>query len=224
MKYTQLHYKAHLWTALTVIFTALTFASSASAAKEFQGRVQMTMQQGKEKQKVEYFIKSEKMRLVPEMAAAQGGVMIMNMKKKEMYMIMPAQKMYMVMPIPDLSDQKTEQAAPEPQDETREILGYKAQKYLLTQGPSEYEIWATKELGKLGALQMPGQKPGTPEPAWAKEDFFPLEIIERRNGQVATQIQVTEVEAQELPDSLFEPPADFRRMAMPTMPNMPSMR
>ncbi len=215
MKITQLKTAA-------AFLSALLFALTASAApEEFQGRVKMSLKQGDQSQNIEYFIKGERMRIDPKEMSAAGGSMIMDMKNKQIFVLMPAQKMYMTMPIPNLGDTSENSPKPEPQNETREILGYKARKYTMQHNGADYEMWATEELGRLGALQLPGQKPGAADAPWAKGEFFPLQIIESRNGQRTLEIRVEEIEKQELPDSLFQPPADFQAMQAPAMPGMP---
>jgi hypothetical protein len=202
----------------TVTLLAVTLTSTLFAADPFEGRVRMEIRQGTATQKLEYHVKGEKMRVTPEGMPGQGS-MILDMEKKEMLMLMPAQKMYMAMPVPDMKAEGEEtKDRPQAQKETREILGYKARKYLLRQGQAEYEIWATEELGKLGGLQIPGQRPGATGGAGAalgEEEFFPLIIKERRGGEVTTHIEVVEVEKLRLPDSLFDVPSDFRRMESP---------
>jgi hypothetical protein len=143
----------------------------------------------------------------------------MNMKEKELLMLMPEQKMYMSMPVPEISPgEEADQKKPEPTGETRTILGHTARRYVLEEDQSEYEIWATDELGTFAGLHLPDDEgPGAAqrEGALGDEDFFPLLIIERRAGEEQTRVEVTEVERKTLPDSLFEPPADYRGMEMP---------
>lgn len=134
-----------------------------------------------------------------------------------MFMLVPAQKMYMTMPLPDIKE-SGEDKKPEPTGETKKILGYKAEKYIIKDGGSEYEVWATDELGTFGGLHLPGANPGGASPterALAGQKFFPLLIVERKGGREGSRVEVTEVERKKLAESLFEPPSDFRGMEMP---------
>lgn len=202
------------------LFVSVLAPLTSQAADDFEGRVRMKVSQGEAEQSIDYFVKGERMRVESGVGAGAGGTMILDMNTGEVFMLLPEQKMYTVMPVPELDTAKSEgrRRRPEPQAETRSILGHEARKYLLHDGTSEYEIWATKELGKLGGLRLPnkqGPAAGGPAAAFSDEDFFPLLIIERRNGEVVSRVEVQQVEKESLPDSLFEPPADFEPMKLP---------
>lgn len=194
-------------------------AGTALAQETFQGRVAMKISSGSGQQSLDYYVKGDQMRVVPKDPRAQGGIMIMDMAEKKIFTLLPAQKMYMEMPLPELQTSASEDKKPEPTGETRSILGHTAQQYRFEQGGAEYEIWATDELGAFGGLHLPGgNQPGTPSPAnqaLANEKFFPLLIIERRNGEETNRVEVTKVEAKELDESLFEIPSDYQGMQMP---------
>jgi len=178
----------------------------------------MEVSQGQARQTIDYYVKGDRMRIEPLSGPGGGQVMIVDMEKKEVLMVVPAQRMYMALPLPDAGNGNSDEARPEPQGETREILGYQAQKYLLRQNSAVFEIWATDELGKLGGLRLPTDRPGaagTAGSAIAQAAFFPLIITERRGDQVVTQVTMLEVEPKTVDDALFQPPADFRRMAAP---------
>lgn len=188
----------------------------------FEGKVKMAITEGAATQSIEYLVKGDQMRIETQDPRAQGGVMILNMREKKMLMLMPQQRLYVTMSLPEVDIDETADAAekkPQPTGETRQILGHTAQQYLMEDEKTVYEIWATKELGTFGALHLPGSEgPGTASPrdrALAGQDFFPLLIIERRNGREATRVEVTEVTPQELPASLFQAPEGFREMNLP---------
>lgn len=210
---------ARLVGAAALVWSAASYALAEAPAKEpFEGRVKMNVSQGQAKQTIDYFVKGERMRIETEAGPAGGQVMIVNMQKREVLMIMPAQRMYMAMPVPNLDAGSDGSGRPEPQEETKEILGYEARKYIFREGSSEYEIWATEELGKLGGLRLPTDRPGaggSADSALARADFFPLRITERRGDEIATQVEVLEVDKKKLEETMFEPPADFRRMEAP---------
>lgn len=205
------------------ILIGITFSAIASAAPDvFEGRVKMRMTEGASAQSIDYFIKDDQMRIEIAHPQAGGGAMIMDMKKKEMIALMPEQKMYITMPLPDpgqTASEESDENAPEPTGETKSLLGYTAQKYLFQESQNEYEIWATDELGTFGGLHIPGgANPGALSPrekALAGQDFFPLLIVERRNGREATRIEVTEIEKKRLSDTLFKVPSGFQKMESP---------
>jgi hypothetical protein len=51
---------------------------------------------------------------------------------------------------------------------------------------------------------------------------FPLKIAEIENGQSKTVMEVTRVERKSLDDSLFNVPADYKKMEIPEMRGMPA--
>lgn len=195
------------------------FWGTAAAQEVFEGRVKMRMAGEGEQQTLDYYVKGERMRVEMNGPQAQGGVMILHMKEKKMLILMPDQKMYMTMPLPDIKQDASENKKPEPTGKTKTILGYEAEQYLIDEGGSEFEVWATDELGAFAGLHLPGDDPqGGPSPAESAlsgQKFFPLLIIERRGGREATRVEVTEVERKKLEDELFEPPADFQGMELP---------
>lgn len=207
---------------------ALALAPVANANdKAFEGEITMKVRDGQREEEIDMSVKGSKMRFEVE-EQGQKMTMIVNSEAREMMMIMPAQRSYMVMEIPKAGQTPGQ---PDPEDakweetgETEEILGYTAKKYTFTDGRTENEIWGTDELGSMNALMMDEPGPsGTPggisplEKALRDEGIFPLRIIERGpGGQEASRADVTKVNASEMDDSLFEPPADFQRMEMPS--------
>lgn len=204
-------------TVSAFVLSAL-LTSPALAKDPFEGRVKMEVDHPQGKQTLDYFVKGERMRIVPNQGEGQGHVIILDMDEKQVLMLMPDQKMYMAMPVPDMAEgQEEDQKRPEPQDETKEILGHQARKYTFESAGSDYEIWATDELGKLGGLNLPGGRPGSSQAqAISQEDFFPLLIVERKGGREHSRVEVTEVEPREVEEDLFEPPADYQKMEMPS--------
>lgn len=182
----------------------------------------MRIQEGATAQTIDYYVKGDRMRIETQDPQAQGGVMILDMREKKMLMLMPQQRMYMTMSLPEIGADETSEVADNPlvpTGESRTLLGHKAEQYRMQDGGTEYEIWATKELGAFGGLHLPGpQGPGAPsarDRALAGQDFFPLLIIERRQGREATRVEVTEVKPEELAPSLFQAPDGFREMSLP---------
>ena len=205
----------HFLMAFCFLFPAL---SSAVAEEAFEGRVKMKITAGAEIQTIDYFVRGDDIRVELNDPRAQGALMLMNVEKKEIRMVMPAQKMYMTMPVPDLDEEEGESAVPQATGEKKEILGYTAEKYLIELEGSDYEIWATDELGAFGALDFPGDdKAGFSSPfsRIKGEAFFPLLIIERNGDREQSRVEISEIEAKKLDDSLFEVPAGYQGMNMP---------
>lgn len=211
---------------VSVFLAGAVVVPSVANGEAFEGELTMNVREGRNEQEIEMAVKGSKLRFDVE-EQGQEMTMIINSEAREMMMIMPAQRSYMVVEIPE-GDQIPGQPDPdnfewEESAETEEILGFKAKKYLLKQGGTESEIWATEELGSMEALMMdePGPE-GTPGAASALEkalqeaEVFPLRIIERGSGgREVSRTDVTKVEAREMDESLFEPPAGYQRMQTP---------
>jgi hypothetical protein len=204
-----------LWLALAAVLCLPTAPASASPQVEaFEGLVHLRVSQGTMKQKVEYYVKGDRMRVEAEQGFAGMNSMIVNMEKKQIFVLLPAQKMFMAMPLPDIATAVENGPRPQPQNETRTILGYPARKYLFQDGDALYEVWATEELGRLEGLRLPGQGGGA-QAALASGNFFPLHIIERRNGAVTGEVEVLQVQKRRLTDALFVLPPDYRKLELP---------
>ena len=76
---------------------------------------------------------------------------------------------------------------------------------------------------------------GPPSQAWeralAGKDLFPLRVVGLdRSGKETFRMEVTSIEKQTLPDSLFVPPADYTKMDMGGMmqgmgiPGLPGLK
>ena len=161
--------------------------------------------------------------------------MILDTKKHEMTVLMPQQQMYMVHAMPGTAAPADHKAAPsdetlEKTGETEKILGYTCTKYVVKDPHQNTttDIWLTDQLGNfmgLGSGPGPmgmGRRAGPPRAAWetalAGKDAFPLRVVTHdANGEEKFRLEATEVKRESQPDSLFTPPADFRKFDMGAM-------
>jgi hypothetical protein len=200
---------------LPVIFFA--FAQTGFSQNKFEGKVTLNAYDNGTAHTLEYYVKGNKIRFDANEEGRQGQV-IMDPDAKQFMIIMPQQKMYMQMQIPD-----TEMEADNSQEsnddtkfvktgETKEILGYTAEKLTYKDGEDQGEAWVTKEIGGLQIFDNPMQKN---KPQWQKdfeeEGFFPLLVFE--NGKKV--FEGTDIEKKALDDSMFEAPAGYQKMEMP---------
>ncbi|HVU23161.1 MAG TPA: DUF4412 domain-containing protein [Opitutus sp.] len=177
--------------------------------------------------------------LVRSDVAMEGRTMsmIMDTRKQEMTILMPEQHMYMVHGIPGAAagpaapkDGPPDDATLEKTGDTEKILGYNCTKYVVKE-PMHHtttELWLTDELGNfmgLGSGPGPmgmGRRAGPPRAAWEKalagKDVFPLRVVTHdASGAEKFRLEATEVKRESQPDSLFTPPADFRKFDMGAM-------
>ena len=176
------------------------------------------------------FLKGGLMRMEMEMDGGKVmGAQIIDPVKREMTMMMPEQKMYMVMKMPAGQPTATS-AAPQSDVDfvrtgvTEKILGYKCEKIIIKHKNGEAEVWGAEGLGTYKSMSAGGPMGRrAPKSAWegvlAEHGFFPLRMISRdKSGKEQMRMEVVSVDKQSLPDSMFAPPADYEKFAMPSIP------
>lgn len=163
---------------------------------------------------------------------------IMDLGKLEMYILMPEQKMYMLHKLtpPQGSKDKVETSSDvtvERTGKTENILGYKAEQYLVKTQDGSTEIWATDQLGTYmgtsagksgggGGIMGRRSSNRSAAQAWEKaftgKDFFPLRVTTLdKKAKESFRMEATAIEKQTLDSSLFAPPADYQKFGMGSM-------
>ena len=211
---------------LFILSFALVSALVCKAGDVFEGSYVMQISGEGNSISTQIWAKDGHMRM--KLSGSQApGEMIMRDGMETMLVVMPAQKMYMEMPLkldnmPTIKGVDKEGAldkAPfEKTGETRKILGYTAHEFHFDADGEKMVIWATEELGSMPYSRNPMMA------GWGKamskvtglEAFFPLEIVGHEKGKVAFRMTVEDIEKKKLSDSLFTPPAGFRKMTMPS--------
>lgn len=172
----------------------------------------------------------------------RGASAIIDYGKQEMTLLMPEQRMYMVRPMPKPeagSDvpSSTSDVTVEKTNEHEKILGYTTTKYIAKSKQGTTQVWVTDQLGQFmglgqngGAMGRRGPRSGS-QHAWEEifrgKDAFPLRVITTSpDGKDTFKMEATAIEKKSLPDSLFQPPADFQKFDMGNMMRgmMPGMR
>ncbi|MGH7943590.1 MAG: DUF4412 domain-containing protein [Opitutaceae bacterium] len=213
-------------TFLRVCLASVLLVPAALSAASFEGKVSMKMTSGRgQPQEITYNIKGNKVRL--EMPGQKGmGGMIMDTSKKEMVMIMEEQKAYMVMALPqaavDAVAKTSDDMTLEKTGETEKILGYTATKYIVTSKDGQSDLWLAEGLGTFMGFNNSnpmGGRRNTPPPAWeralAGKELFPLRVVGKDKGNKESfRMEVTAIDKKTLPDSLFAPPADYKKFDM----------
>ncbi len=183
----------------TIVFSLFMLALLSNPAfadgppRNFSADVISTTPQGAMRMKI--FTSGEKSRMeMPDQT------MIVRRDLKVMWMIMPTERMYMEQPI-DLS--MAAQTSPEVQGEVkRESMGRET---IDGKNTEKFKVSYTTS-GVSGEIYQ-----------WMSDEGFPVKMqavdgswtVEFKNVQTGTQ-----------PDSLFEPPSDFQKMAMPSMADL----
>ena len=215
-------------TSFRVFLAGLLLAPAALLAASFEGKVSFKMTSGRgQPQEIKYNIKGDKVRIEMPGQKSMGG-MIMDTSKKEMTMIMDEQKSYMVMALPqaaiDAAANKTDDVKLEKTGETEKILGHTATKYISTHEGTKTDLWLAEGLGTfMGFNQNPmgGKRAAAPQ-AWeralAGKELFPMRVVGKdKGGKESFRMEVTSIEKQSLPDSLFAPPDGYKKFDMGAM-------
>lgn len=208
---------------------------SAVSAHAWEGKVNMTMTtSGKHPSTmpVVYYIKDLRMRAEmtppPDKKGRSSGtfVMLMDWKTHEALFLMPEQKMYFSHQIDPESLKSEKDAHPidfKPTGRKEKIAGYDAEEYAGTSEGKRTEVWVTKGMGQfmMASQSAPGRK--TESAQWEKfmrqGDFFPLRTIirDKEGAPESFRMEATSVEKGSQPDSLFQPPADYKKFEMPNL-------
>jgi hypothetical protein len=182
--------------------------------------------------------------------SAEAGVALMDSSAGTMTMLIPQTKSYMTMNWGQTAgemmapgDEKGSSEDPlkvSTTGKTETIAGYTCQ-YWLFGAKQDTEVCLANGLGyfassvggsggileKLKNLalrdKIKAQLAANPEFAkFVESGAFPLKIAEIENGQSKTIMEVTKVERKSLDDSLFNVPADYKKMEIPGMQGMPA--
>lgn len=226
---------------LLAVGTLLLAAVSSSAATAFQGKVTMAITSEKGKtQDLNYSIKAQKLRIDINTEGHQIAT-IMDMEKLEMLMLMSEQKMYMVMPLKKPIEAAAAKAEAKGYESTAEIeatgktetiLGYKCNQILVKDKGTVTEMWVAEGLGVFmglgnngGGGGLFGGKKSASAAKWEEalkgKSGFPLRVVSHdAKGKDIFKMEATKIEPGTLPESLFLPPAGFKKFQMPSFGDM----
>ena len=152
------------------------------------------------------FVKGENLRQEMNMGG-QNQIMIFQKEKGVVWILMPGQRMYMEMAAGG------EQSMAPPTLEEMEKMGDK--KYLGEEKVNGYKC-------KKFSYTSNDPSVGTTTMWISKKLNFPIKTeMEGSSGPMSMEYK--NIQEKKLPESLFEIPAGYQKMSMPSMPNMPGM-
>ncbi|HSD64965.1 MAG TPA: DUF4412 domain-containing protein [Ignavibacteriaceae bacterium] len=200
---------------------ALVLNGKIYAQENFEGKVTFNIfdNENAEAHSMDYFMKDGKIRFDAKEKEGMGAF-IMDPASKQIMIIMPEQKMYLQMQIPET---KLDSKAAHEMDkgefsktgDTKEILGYKAEKWVFKNDTDQGEAWMTRDLGAFVWFNNPMMREDS-KPQWMKDlnegGYFPLMVTE--NGKKV--FEVTNIQKSSVDASLFEIPAGYKKMEMPS--------
>ena len=188
---------------VSLFIIGLGIAVSGNAA-EFSADMIQKSPMGNTNGKV--FVKGENFRQEMNMGG-QNQIMIFQKEKGVVWILMPGQRMYMEM----AAGGEQNMAPPTPEEMEKmgdkkylgeeKVNGYKCKKYSYTSNDPSVgttTMWISKKLN------------------------FPIKTeMEGSSGPMSMEYK--NIQEKKLPDSLFNIPAGYQKMSMPSMPNMPGM-
>ncbi len=213
---------------LLITVAVIIFLSNSNILSQsnFEGKIVFQVKNKSVLNQISYLVKGDKYRIEPK--AAKGmGTMLYSGKTKIMTILIAPNKMYMEIPF-DLSVKKKVKKEKTTSyfkntGETKNILGYKSEKFEFINKGKKGIAWLTKDLGRFLFFRNPKNKT-LPQDDWKaaiiSENYFPMVVSEiDSKGNPNTMFEVIEISKQKLPDSLFVPPADYKKFEVPKMMN-----
>ncbi len=208
---------------LTGLVLGITMCAGTLAGQGFEGVVAMKVWSKGKATDMTMSIKGGVTR-TDMVTEGHNGTMLMNPQTKTMIMIMAEEKMYMTMSL--AAGEHQEHSEPKITDlgTTATIAGRECRNFLLEDAKRTTEICNGEGLGDfmMGGSPM-GQGPGTDLADLAssrshfQNGFFPLRVTRIKADKRTVQLEVTAVDPKPLDPALFQVPANFTEMKMPSM-------
>jgi Domain of unknown function (DUF4412) len=204
------------------VVIVIALGAAPVTAQTFEGAVTAKIHgdSGREPAEVQYLLRNGVMRMEMNRGDA-GGVMIVDPTTKTSYMLMPQRRMYMVMPMGAGAGADTQRVPEIVRTGRKEtIAGYTCEHWLVKDTTGDLDACVASGLGAF-AVGSPGR-----EASWSgvlrEQRGFPLKVSKAGAGTI---MEVTKIEPKRLDAALFAPPADYKKMEMPSgMPIAPRQR
>ncbi|MCU7496746.1 MAG: DUF4412 domain-containing protein [Ignavibacteria bacterium] len=208
---------------IVILFSCLNSILAQDRNEKFEGTVELKLHGKKSSNEIKYYAKGNMARVeMGDNAGKQASLPLQGtviFKEDRMFILMPSRKTYLEKPL-SITTKLNEISRKEDLDnritrtgEEKDILGYKAAKWLVKTNSGELELWSTQELGNFLFFQ---NQDSTAYPEWFRKvtsgGFFPLLVVQRDlNGDEINRLEVTDVKKGNVEDNYFEIPQDFKR-------------
>ena len=194
--------------------TALALAT-VSLAKDFEGKLEMTMTAGKKSIPMTYFIKTGKVRFEMKPDAKTTSIGLLDAESGAMTMLMPEQKMYMTFSLKGAAEMAPGSTFEET-GRTETIAGKTCAEYIVTDKKTVMEIWATSELRGAANISDAFSRRGQ-RSAWENElvrrNLFALRTIAKnKKGVEQSRMECTAIHEEKLDDALFQVPEGYSKV------------
>ncbi|HKQ77747.1 MAG TPA: DUF4412 domain-containing protein [Blastocatellia bacterium] len=222
-------------------------SGAAALGGTFEGAITTRFFAGDQTMEIKQAIKGSRMRVETPLSpgSAQTGVMLLDTSSGTQTMLIPQNKTYMTLNLSEMVGQMVGQMTDGKDSsgdfpkitstgKTETIAGYACQHWLIGD-KQDTDVCMAKGLGYFGGGQagsildklkniafgdkMKKQIEANPEFAkFVEGGAFPLKMSQIENGQSKTILEVTSVDRKSLDDSIFNIPADYKKMEIPGMP------
>ena len=190
-----------------LVLLAAGLPAPLAAQRQFEGYIaQRLMGEKGESQTMETWVKGAKMR-VDMQAGGRTMSSIVDRSTGKMLILIPTAKMYMEQQMPDVEGEA--EGTVTRTGRRDEVAGHRCEIIQVKDAKGRVsEVCGATGMGN--AMMRPGQK----TPGWMRgmKGFFPLRVSDDKGNVV---LEVTRVEAKEVDDAMFAPPAGFRAMQAP---------
>ncbi len=192
---------------LLVLLLAAAAPAPLSAQRQFEGYIaQRLMGEKGESQSMETWVTGAMMR-VDMQAGGRTMSSIVDRSTGKMLILISTAKMYMEQQMPDVEGEA--EGTVTRTGRRDEVAGHRCEIIQVKDAKGRVsEVCGATGMGN--AMMRPGQK----TPAWMRgmKGFFPLRVSDDKGNVV---LEVTKVEAKDVDDAMFAPPAGFRAMQPP---------
>ncbi|KXU36846.1 hypothetical protein AXK11_03380 [Cephaloticoccus primus] len=194
-----------------------------AAAKQFEGKATVRLTHDQVGTHVlNYSVKGSRLHTEFQISETAQATAIVDLVKDEVFVLLPGQPLYVSMSLENSAEfalgQSVEQISITKTREHQKILGYRCAKYLVQNQDDRFEVWATEQLGSFMGLGLPPDAEAKFHPEWIAalvgKGFFPLRVQSLPGSKNTLTIETLSVEPGEQPDTLFAPPAGYRKFQM----------
>ena len=145
---------------------------------------------------------------------------IVDTKKKAIYMITDRSREYMQIPMP-AAPAGSATRPPTKTTEKQTIAGHPCEQWTEKSQDMDTELWASSDLGKLslpsGSMGVNLISSYNMASFLKNSNLFPLLFVERNKvGREITRMEVMSVEKKSLSEGVFEPPQGYAKLVMST--------
>lgn len=199
-------------------------AQTGSPAKSFEGLMQLQVQDWQSVEIMNYHAKGVKVRMESSLNTSASTYFIIDNLSKKIFVVMPARDSYMEgsleKPVQEkpFADADTELMTKT--DESKTILGYPCEHWILKEGDITTDIWATKALGTGSFADLTLSSETQASFRWEDElkarGLFPLRLTQQdSNGTDVYKLVILKIQRKVVNEGMFRIPEGYEKIESP---------